>query len=521
MHINFGGVHYPIDWDILKINKLFIPIGIKIAPDKGINPFFNRESLEYNSFSKKVILEQIEKVSEWFINKYNQEKLTFKNIREIYNYYQDSNKYLEIENTNFKINELEKHSNVKFLTPTYKGLTNIDLNIVYSKWGYFVNNHAVVSKIDYGRHTSKIISKNVINQINTPLYLIKETFKKIQIDYLKDQHTYCYFIKKIEERYLNPKSYRDDKSLISILNLKAKPKDKWRGIISDWLILEQEIIDSFKTIPEIPKSWIEERKKSKKISVRNQKLEGEINFKISEDLEKYSQDWDCKFVSKIINLKDFHKRKSLLVYDIIENRKKLNNLYLLNKKNRYKSNLSIAVVGERDYKKLKELKIHNLTSMEDFIKEKYKIIARFATAYKIKQLIDKNEGVFKSVEFIKKNISVNFGSLLEDLKDYSENYKSYTNELLEELVKFCEENKFYDYPIYQSYIEIEKEIDKIAFIDLFLHSSSRYSPPSIKNEAIPIIKELLIARKFRMDYTHYNKPVVPEAELVVEELVEN
>lgn len=521
MHINFGGVHYPIDWDILKINKLFIPIGIKIAPDKGINPFFNRESLEYNSFSKKVILEQIQKVSEWFINKYNKEKLTFKNIREIYNYYQNSNKYLEIENTNFKINELEKHSSVKFLTPKYKDLNNIDLSLVNYKWSYFLNNYAIVSKIDYGRHTSKIISKNVINQINTPIYLIKENPKKITIDYLKDQHSYCYFVKKIEERYLNPKSYRDDKSLISILNLKTKPKDKWRGIISDWLILEQELIEFLKPIPEVPKSWIEAQKKAKKISVRNQKLEGEINFKIAEDLEKYSQDWDCKFVSKIINLKDFHKRKSLLVYDVIENRKKLDNLYVLNKKNRYKSNLSIAVVGERDYKKLKELKIHNLTSMEDFIKEKYKIIAKFVTAYKIHKLINENSGVFKSVDFIKKNISNNFGNLLEDLKNYSENYKSTNNDLLEELVKFCDDTKFYDYPIYQNYIEVEKEISKIAFIDLFLHSYSRYSPPSIKDEAIPIIKELLIARKFRMDYTYYNKPVMPKAELVVEELVEN
>lgn len=39
MHINFGGVHYPIDWALLKIPTLYTPIGIKIAPDNGINPF--------------------------------------------------------------------------------------------------------------------------------------------------------------------------------------------------------------------------------------------------------------------------------------------------------------------------------------------------------------------------------------------------------------------------------------------------------------------------------------------------
>ena len=34
MHINFGGVHYPIDWNILKINKLgFFPVRFRqISP---------------------------------------------------------------------------------------------------------------------------------------------------------------------------------------------------------------------------------------------------------------------------------------------------------------------------------------------------------------------------------------------------------------------------------------------------------------------------------------------------------
>ena len=29
---------------------------------------------------------------------------------------------------------------------------------------------------------------------------------------------------------------------------------------------------------------------------------------------------------------------------------------------------------------------------------------------------------------------------------------------MEELIQFCDENKYYDYPVYQTYTEIEKEI---------------------------------------------------------------
>ena len=60
--------------------------------------------------------------------------------------------------------------------------------------------------------------------------------------------------------------------------------------------------------------------------------------------------------------------------------------------------------------------------MEQFVKSKYKVIARYVTAYKINKLIDANKEVFKLKDFIIKNISANFGELLKDLSDYAYNY---------------------------------------------------------------------------------------------------
>ena len=39
-------------------------------------------------------------------------------------------------------------------------------------------------------------------------------------------------------------------------------------------------------------------------------------------MEKYSSDWNCKFESTIINLKNFHKNKYLMVYGLDTDRRK-------------------------------------------------------------------------------------------------------------------------------------------------------------------------------------------------------
>ena len=73
MHISFGHCHYPIDWELLNINKINIPIAIKIPIDSGIEPFFNRESLTYDSFAKEYILDKIKQIASWLEDKYHSE----------------------------------------------------------------------------------------------------------------------------------------------------------------------------------------------------------------------------------------------------------------------------------------------------------------------------------------------------------------------------------------------------------------------------------------------------------------
>lgn len=522
IHLALKDVYYKIDYTKLGISSVNVPIALRFSLSDGLQPTPSRESLIWNTHTINIVKEKIIKVSEWFINKYNETNKEFKSLDEIFQYYNHSYRNIEICEEQFEINELEKHSSVKMITPTYKNIVNLPLDTVYREWKSFLENYKIVSDIHYGRFSAKNVKKNVIDKINGNIYLIgEEQPKKIVIDYLKEKHDVCYFVRKLTSRQLKSKKWNYD-SYESILQLKKFPKSQWRILINEWNILENELIQKLQSLPVVPKEFIESKKKARVISDKYKRISGEINFKIATDLEKYSQDWQCKFVSKIINLKDFHKRKKLMVYSLEENRQKLDYLFQINDRCRSYSNLEIAVVGKKDYETLKEIKIHNLVSMEQFIKSKYKVIARYVAAYKINKLIDANKEVFRLKDFIIKNISANFGELLKDLSDYAYNYDCKENELMEELIQFCDENKYYDYPVYQTYTEVEKEINKINFIRFFTVKDRWGHVTEINPEAVVIIKELLISRKFRMDYTYYNKAVTPETELInEEELVEN
>lgn len=517
IHLCLKDVFYRVDYKKLGINAIDLPIALRFSLSDGLQPTPSRETLIWNTHTIELVTKRIKEVSEWFINKYNETCKEFKDIHHIKEYYSSRYKYLELEGESFEINELEKYSDVKLIKPTYPNIKELELDIVYQRWSDFLCNYKIVAEISYNKFTAQVNKKSPLDKLNQPLYLIDTLPKKQVIDYLKEKHNCCYFVRKINEPRLKGKDFRDDEDYTSILSLNKFPKSSWRTLIQDWQTLENELLNKINPLPEVPKQWIESRKKVRQVSVRNQKLEGEINFKLAKQMEKYSSDWNCKFESTIINLKNFHKNKYLMVYGLDTDRRRLDDLYQLGK--RSKSNVKIAIVGERDYKKLETVKLHNLVKMDDFVKEKHKIIAKYVTAYKINTLVNENVETFKSRNFIIKNISANFGNALSELYNYKEDYHNPNNKLIEQLALFCEENNFFDYPIYQTYKEVAKEIHKINFIKLFVNKSRYSYSETIKEEAIPIIRELLVSRKFRMDYTHYQTKAILPTEVLEEETI--
>lgn len=528
MHITLDDVVYPIDYNKLGINPIYFPVGVRFNLEEGlITPIPNRENIEYTKQTKQAILDRIKLVADYFVQKYNNDLTEMISVDAVYNYYQYSDKTVSFADENFKLKEILKYSEFKLAEPTFKGISKLKLITLHNNYSKFLQNYTTRAEISSGRFTTKNIlsSGNITNCVKGGGKVIlcnNELPNKKTIDFIKDTIGNCIFVKKAHQFTLGSISrtwgWRDNE-FMGILELKKYHKSDWRQVISEYLSVVKQYED--KLIPiesiQITKEWEESRKKARKVAVqttRKQKLEGEINFKLAERVDR-SCDWSCKFISEVINLKDFHKRKGIIVYGLEEQRKKLDDLFNIYRTT-YKNKVITAIVGQRDYEKLKNVKLHNLMTIEEFESGYNKPIARYVTAYKINKFYQNNKELFNNVNFIKDNLNKDLGECLKELNNYRDNYNNTDNSLMISLVTFCDKNKYYDYPIYQTLKEVEKECTKLNFLKFFVQKSNYYTP-QINKEAIPIIQELLKARKFRMDWEHYLTKEVPVQE---EELVE-
>lgn len=60
LEINFGQIYYPIQWDLLGIDRININCALYFPIDAGLTPIVSREQLENNESNKKLILDKIE-----------------------------------------------------------------------------------------------------------------------------------------------------------------------------------------------------------------------------------------------------------------------------------------------------------------------------------------------------------------------------------------------------------------------------------------------------------------------------
>ena len=514
MHISLDDVYYPIDFNKLGISPIKFPVAIRFHLEEGlITPIPNRENIEYTKQTKQAIADKIKLIADWFITKFNENLTETEDVDVIYSYFAQSDKYYEFGGKQFNISRLEQFSNIKIDVPTFKGISKLNLRALHENYNNFLNLYTIKSKIYNSRFTGKDSNGNITDAVHKgrKMFVIDTQPNKKMIEYIKDTYGDCWFIHKTHKYELGKISHNwghRDISFIKMLKLKEYPKSNWRQVINEYLsvvkIFEDKLVH-INTI-QISKEWKEARKKKRATvaGTRNQKLEGEINFKIAEQVER-SCNWNCKFVSNVINLKDFHKRKELIVYGLEEQRQKLDDLFEIYKRSP-KNKVEAAIVGQRDYEKLKKVKLHNLMTIEEFESSFNKPIARYVTAYKIEEFWSSNTTLFKNKSFIEEHINKEFGTCLDRLKDYKDAYKNPSNELMKSLITFADKHKYYDYPMYELLENVKKEAPKLEFLKFF-ETNSRYSySNTINKEALPIIQELLKARKFRMDWKHYVKP---------------
>ena len=521
LHINFGNVYYPIDWSILKLKPIRLPLGIKINPDGIINPFFNRESLEYNKQCKELILSKIKEIATYLCNKFNTENNKEVSFSKSYEYYTKGCFINVGDKIEIPLNEISVYSDVEIELPKIKNTNFLTTKFICTNLTYHLLAH-YEPKLFKDNFTKRKAHLYIIDCIknNIPIYISPNKTVPIHIlNYLDSIHN-KYLIVNLNEtkkyKVIDEENQYNYKTLHKILDLYNYEENLWTEIIQEWINVEQDIIDTFLPLPVVEKEKIVRTKKPKIDNLVSVKKEEDI---ITFDFIKYNGNriTNCEYYKQYVNIK---KLKTTIVYCLEEESSNMKDLYLIfREKNRYSNeNLKFAVVGKRNYKYLiTQTHNKNLLNLKDFKIKKIKLFSKLVTLVLIKNLINNNSHLFSIKDIIRDYVNKDFGNKLTDLRTYINNLKNIddyrihsdltcSNPFIQECIDYCINNRLYDYTIYGMYLNVLKEVDKFIFLkDLTIAMYYFNEYDGRKERMISYVRELLKNRGFKLDITNKNK----------------
>jgi hypothetical protein len=537
MHICLDNVYYPIDWSKLGIPPINLPIGLRFSLTDGIFPLPNREAIKYTEECKNAIKKKITLISDYFIEKYNSEVTEKESIETIFEYF--SHGYKNItgfkEDTKWDITPLGKYSTKAFKDPTLKGVKILDLRRLYTMKDSFAKLYRKAYTLANGRFsdvgTSRWNQEMSYYDMSKPVYVFKETLTKTKKDYYRQilNRKSAVFVKLNPDMPLKGK-LATESSYFHVLNLKAYPKDQWRQIIKEYQYVRDLVSKHFVDVDkfEIPKDWFEARKKVKAQviaandgTVRRKKLVGESTGKEAKDLERYVSAKNCKFETVVIKMAEAHKYPKMTIYaeNTEKNEAKFQKLFTIVDKKKVR----LVTFSSREMKNLKDVKLHNWISMEEFEKGDHKVYRRLVTAYLINELMKNNYNTFVRKEVLD-SISKDLKSKLTDLVNYKNLYfTNGTEALYKEMLAVAEDKQLFDPSIYPLYKEVKKTLEKLPFLNSILKLHPSYG--ALETPVVDALKDLFKYYKMRIDWIHYKvvlneEPVVELTEETVEQLEE-
>ncbi len=524
LHICLDDVYYPIDFAKLGISSISFPVGLRFNLSDGIFPTPNREAIRYTEESKKVILDKIELVATEIIKLYNSQISEMNNLKLIYDYYQGYNKYVELNGGKYSIEDLIIYSKEKVKEPSIEGIKNLDLkhlfrnisDCLFKDWEVkytMYNNRISQPKYNETIYLSRLFNKQ--------LYII-DNFSKNLKDYIREKNPATkslYFIKKTKSFKLFPsRGYSNTFSealdnYYNILELKNIPRKDWRIYIKEFQLLKQKleeyILKDYYN-PEIPKEWLDARKKQRikttNVSVRANKLEGEVSCKIATNLLRDVYGKNCKFEPFILKLNEIYKNPGLFIYEEYENRDKLDKLFSATSKN----NIKLITFSKKEFQIIETLNIHNLMSYNKFMEGKNAPFRRIVTANLISKLISKNNYLFNnSYKF--SELSTEFQQTLDELNDYrGKNINQYlSGDVLDAMYSVAKEHNLFDYSIYNKYLKMNELLEKHTFIN-YLSKQFTYGDNS---QLISVFRDLFKYNKIKLNLDHYNSEKITKETL--------
>jgi len=465
LHVCLDDVYYPLDFKKLDIDRIEIPVGLRLSLTDGVFPTPNREALRYTPEAKKAILEKIKRFANVMTQRYNQSVTVNSDVYAVLKYYTNSSRYIKMFGQEFDYNQLAKFATARIATPKIPGVNTLELHTL-SNYSFttLLKNYRRSYKYENGR-MYEIKSDNTWaarvewDAKDRRHYILNGDMRGNKKAYLRelaeDHESRCvYFIKeKSKKDYVKLKGAQGYKDLLKLNNY---PKDQWRTVLKEWRHIESlllaDLVDA--DAIEVPQDWLDARKNNKVAKMKatkaakGAKLEGDFNCKMADNLLRYNSGRNCKFVANRLNTKDIEEGSTVYLYTHHDNFMVLDNMY----EDTRKLNIKYITLSQRELKIIEDSgeTIDNLVSYDDFIKG-HELFVKIVTAVRIHRFAKKYNDVFEKRSYIKQ-VNEELGENLEDLSTYRNDYLhsgKYTEfGDLDALVNIATENKLFDANFY-------------------------------------------------------------------------
>lgn len=484
MHISFGYCKYPISWKDLGLKKIDLPVGIKIPIESGIDVTFNRESIRYDSFSKKYILDRIEKTVKFFIEKWNKENKFYPNFKTTYeNSKVFSGKYIKILDKEFDIKELEGLFELNFNFVEIKDITKNAEKIYniyrYSFLKHYKNLGLIESSIKYrGLNIQDILNKKYIIVSKNPTGLKKQ--------FLIEKYRGYYLIYKEKEMYYadanSPDFYKDyhfnyAKYFDNIIDIDSVKK------------IEEELLSyciDFIDLDNHPEFllWNKKRKEKFKSNASVYKNKEDININICTDSHFYGK---VVFKPGVLNLKQLN-----IYLDSDFDIEYIKWLYLL-KKSLY---INFITLNKQNMKKIKEKNLPNCVTFEEF--KNTKPFYRICTALLFKKLFIKYDFILHYRAIPLKLFDKKLSETVKEIEKYISdniyiNSNIINNEFVNAMLLEAQKNKSWDNTIIHHYNYLENRLENLSFLKYI--KQTNYLTDSEMKEIVKTINKLTLIDK--------------------------
>lgn len=540
LHICLDNVYYPLDFEKLGISRIQFPIALRFSLSDGIYPTPNREALRYTQEAKQIILKKLTDVSNYFVTKYNEKIEEGSDIKSMINYLEKSGHYVEIINGKKQnVDPFLKFSTVQPTVPKLEGITLLDFPSLYKKSKSYLLNSFFKCKYSLRYNRMHDMEKYYVHGFNIEnicngeanIYVYQDRIPGVKKDYLRKicvPSEYNFFVKPAKPMSLGNPSKYDVSTYYHLLELKKYPKNQWRDVIKEFQHVMSLISENFIDLDafEVPQDFIDSRKKTKPTvsgtgvpGARRQKIKGEIVGKRAEDLMKWNDGRNCKFVPIIYKLEDLEKAKHIKVYAHHDDYLKLDALYGFIGKQK----MELVTFSQREINIIKDLEIHNLIPLEKFMEGKTAPFKRLVTAHYISKLMDEYRYVFErsmQVGFTSTTLKNKLEALMQYKRDnwtkigYSGGDKE-SRDYIDSMLEIATENNLFDENIYPEALEMRELLTKLDFLNPFCKEVGYYNE---ENPITNVMTNLFKYYKHRVDLKHYNIKI--DEEVLVEEQVE-